>query len=81
MSRRLAAGVMVVTAGILLAPAVGIASAEVSGPGQVVCGSGETKTENGLSCSTDVNGEVGNGSSIVGLDLADFTALFESLTG
>ncbi|GAB2662716.1 hypothetical protein GCM10027068_48260 [Prescottella soli] len=79
-NRRFAASLMFVTAGILMVPAAGAASAATqTGVGSVYCGSGEKKSENGLSCATDVNGEVGSGSSIFGFDLVDLASLFGSI--
>jgi hypothetical protein len=80
MNRRFAASLMFVTAGILMVPAAGAASAATQGVGSVYCGSGEVKSENGLSCATsDVSGEAGTGSSIFGFDLADLTSLIGSI--
>ncbi|RVW07234.1 hypothetical protein EGT67_21990 [Prescottella agglutinans] len=73
---------MFVTAGILLVPAAGAASAATqAGVGSVYCGSGEQKSEDGLSCSTsNVNGELGSGSSILGFDLTTLASLFGSIS-
>lgn len=80
MNRRFAASLMIVTAGILAVPAAGAASAATqTGSTQVTCGPGEHKTENGMTCATDVSGDVGNGSSVLGFDLATIVALIGSL--
>lgn len=78
MNRRFAASLMIVTAGILMAPAAGVASAAT---GSVICDeNNESHNEGGMSCANSVNEEVGNGSSAFDIDLSDFTALIESIT-
>jgi hypothetical protein len=81
MNRRFAASLMFVTAAIVMVPAAGVASAATeTGAGSVYCGSGGTKTEDGLSCSTsNVNGELGAGSSIFGFDLGSLFSLIGSI--
>ncbi|MGF7121910.1 hypothetical protein AB4Z09_26780 [Rhodococcus sp. TAF43] len=80
MNRRFAASLMFVTAGILMVPAAGAASAATQGVGSVYCASGEVKSEDGLSCATtDINGEMGTGSSVFGIDLTDLVSLIGSI--
>lgn len=83
MNRRFVANLMLVTAGILLVPAAGVASAEMqAGTGSLVCDEfGENQNENGMSCgNSNVNGVVDNGPSIFDIHLADLASLIESIT-
>ena len=83
MNRRFAANLMIATAGILLVPAAGVASADTqTGTGSVFCDeAGETQNENGMSCAnSNINGVADNGPSIFGIDLADLASLIESIT-